>query len=294
MNVRAPSLAAAALAILAALSALAPVHAASGATGTYALGPGTVFPVADAVAFHRQTWDGDRVVVLLSTEPLDQAAWTATLDPDGAATRLQDEASWIELELDPDGNWTGTRYGLRYEGGGSGGSRYDREGAQAMKATVEGSRVTGRLRADFADGSSVDLTLAAPLLVPTGDPLPAGGGEPAAAVRACNTAFAAKDLAGVQRSCEPMTAEIIDSAVRMRAEGFDMEDPWSPAGATECEVAAVAGLTVGGGVVRGDEARVEAAGAWTDDRRCSGSVHLRRADGRWRVSRSALALAFDN
>lgn len=291
MNVRTPSLSAA-LVLFAALSALAPAHAASGGTGTYTLGPGMVFQVADAVAFHRHTWEGDRIVVLLAAEPLDHAAGTATLDPDGTATRHHDEASWIELELDPDGNWTGTRYGLRYEGGGVGGSRYDPEGAQAMKATVEASRVSGRLRADFTDGSSVDLTLAAPLLVPTGDPLPAGGGEPGAAVRACNTAFAAKDLAGVQRSCEPMTADIIDSAVRMRAEGFDMEDPWSPAGATECEVAAVAGLTVGGGVMRGDEARVEAAGAWTEDRRCSGSVHLRRADGRWRVSRSALALDF--
>jgi hypothetical protein len=36
------------------------------------------------------------------------------------------------------------------------------------------------------------------------------------------------------------------------------------------------------------------AGAWGEDRRCSGSVHLRRADGRWRISRSALALDLDD
>ena len=63
-----------------------------------------------------------------------------------------------------------------------------------------------------------------------------------------------------------------------------------PAGVGECNAAAVSSLVVESGVVRGDEARVEASGGWTEDRRCSGSVYLRREDGRWRVARGALVL----
>jgi hypothetical protein len=54
-------------------------------------------------------------------------------------------------------------------------------------------------------------------------------------------------------------------------------------------VAAVTAPAVAGGLVRGDEARVEVAGGWTEERRCSGSVHLRRDGGKWRVARSGLA-----
>ena len=282
-----------ALALLLALPAAGPARAAGGAQGSYALDAATTFPVADAVAFHRRDWDGERIVVLLSGTPLDLAAWRATLDPEGAAERFKSESSWIELELQPDGAWAGTNYGLRHDGGSSSGSGYSSDFGGSMKATVGAERVEGRLQADLGNGAVVDLTLAAPLLAPTGDPLPAGGGEPGAAVLACNAAFAARDLAAVRRACEPDTADIIDSAIRMRADGYEMEDPWTPAGASECNVAAVAAPTVAGGVARGDEARVEVAGGWTEERRCAGSVHLRREGGKWRVARSGLALVFE-
>jgi hypothetical protein len=292
MHTARPALRAAAVTLLSLLAPLAPVRAEGGASGTYALDASTVFPVADAVAFHRPSWAGNRLIVLLAMEPLDRAAWEATLDPAGLAERFHDEASWIELELEPDGTWAGTSFGLRHDGGSSSGSQYDAAGAESMKATIGDGRVTGRLQAAFANGSTVDLTLAAPLLAPTGEPLPDDGGEPATSLRACNTAFAARDLPRVERACETSTSEIIASAVRMRAEGYEMEDPWTAAGASECNVAAVTDLTIGGGVVRGDEARVEATGGWTEDRRCAGSVYLRREGGKWRISRSALALAF--
>ena len=281
---------AAALTLLLALPAGGPAHAAPGAQGTYALDASTTFQVADAVAFHRRGWDGERVIVLLSQTPLDPADWNATLDVAGAADRFKDEASWIELELQPDGTWAGTSFALRYDGGMSSGSRYDPGFEGSMKATVGEDRVGGRLQATFEDGAAVDLTLAAPVLAPSGDPLPAGGGDAGKALAACGAAFAARDLAAVRRACEAQTADIIDSALRMRADGYEMEDPWTPAGVSECDVAAVTGLVVDGGVVRGDEARVEAAGGWTEERRCSGSVYLRREDGRWRVARSALVL----
>ena len=276
--------------LLLALDAPAPAHAAPGAQGTYTLDASTTFQVADAVAFHRREWDGERVIVLLSEAALDAADWNATLDVAGAAERFKDEASWIELELQPDGTWAGTSYALRWDGGMTSGSRYDPGFEGSMKASVGEGRVGGRLKATFEDGSVVDLTLAAPIVVPSGDPLPAGGGDAAKALAACGAAYAARDLAGVRRACETQTADIIDSALRMRADGYEMDDPWTPAGVGECNVAAVTGLAVEGGVTRGDEARVEAAGGWTEERRCSGSVYLRREDGRWRVERSALVL----
>ena len=279
-----------ALALATTLAAAAPATAEGGATGTYALSPETVLTIVDAVAFRRLAWDGEQVVVLLATAPLDRAKWSATLDPAGLAEAYEDEETWVELEYQPDGTWTASRYGLRYEGGYTSGMSFEPAAAEGMKAVVGDDRVDGKLRASFGDGGAVDLTVAAPLLTPGGEALPADGGEAGAAARACNAAFAARDLPAVERSCEEHTAGVIDSALRMRGEGFEMEDPWTPAGASECTVAALSGLVVTGGVARGDEARLEASGGWTDDQRCAGPVFLRREGGRWRVTRSALAL----
>jgi hypothetical protein len=267
-----------------------PSRAAGGATGSYGLAADTVFTVADAVAYRGRSWEGERIMVLLAGEPLDAAAWSAALDVAGVADRYKDESSYVELELQPDGTWAGTSFALRYDGGMSSGSSYESEFEGSMQAAVGAERVGGRLQAAFPDGARVDVTLDAPLLAPAGEALPDGGGEPAAAARACNAAFAARDLAAVRRACEADSGDIIDSAIRMRADGYEVEDPWTQAGASECDVAAVSGLAVEGGVTRGDEARLQASGGWSEERRCAGEVYLRREDGRWRVSRSAMAL----
>lgn len=263
----------------------------AGATGTYATGPESVLTVVDAVAFSRRGWDGDRVVVLLATAPLAHGDWAATLDPAGLAERYREDTSWVEIELTPDGSWAGSRYTRRWSGGMSSSSSFGTFDGETPRAAIGDGRVTGTLRHAFGDGTAVDVTLDAPLLAPTGEPLPADGGEPAAAARACNAAFTARDLAAVERACSPSTGDIVESALRLRGEGYEMEDPWTPAGASECDVAAVSGLVVTGGVLRGEEARVDATGGWVDDGRCEGHLYLRRDGGRWRVARSAMVLA---
>lgn len=268
--------------IVVALFALAPAGA-PGATGTYAIGG--PFAFQDAIAFRAADWDGAKVVVLLLDRPLDRAALGRTLDVEGVLEAAKEAGSWAQLDFAEDGTWKMSRHQFRSEGRSSGGSKFDGSVASTMKATIGGGRVSGRVRADFGAGDAVDLTLALPI---TGPPattaLPADGGEPGQALRACSAAFARKALPEVQRLCAPRLGESISAAVRQKE-----SDPWSHSWAGECEVAAVSSLAVESGASAGDEARVRASGGWDEEYQCVGDVFLRRENGAWRVSASRLA-----
>lgn len=255
-----------------------------GVEGTYEIGGRFAFQ--DAVAHRTTDWEGRKVVVVLVDRPLDRAALSRTLDVEGAVAAAKEVGSWAQLEFGEDGTWKGAQYQLRHEGGSASGTKYDGSLAASMKATIEGGRVTGRVRATFDEGHAVDLTLALPITeAPAGTALPADGGEPGQAVRACADAFARKVLPDLQRLCEAGLGELIASAIRQKE-----SDPWTRSWAGECQVAAVSSLTVQDGVVAGDQARVRATGGWDDERRCAGDVFLRRENGAWRVSASRLAL----
>jgi hypothetical protein len=257
--------------------------------GTYTIGGPFVFQ--DAVAHRKTDWDGPKVVVVLFAQPVDHAALARTLDVDGAVEAAKEAGSWAELEFAEDGTWKMARYSMRSAGGSSGGSKYDPHFAATMKATIQGGRVTGRVHGAFDPDYAIDLTLALPITdPPAGNALPADGGEPGRALRACAAAFAKKNLPDVERLCASNLGGIITSAIRMKADGVDMPDPWTPAGAGQCEVAAVSGLTLGNGVVAGDEAKIKVSGGSDEGRRCEGDVILRRENGAWRVAASRLEL----
>jgi hypothetical protein len=268
--------------IVVALFALAP-SGTPGATGTYAIGG--AFAFQDAVAFRTADWDGAKVAVLLLDRPLDRAALARTLDVEGVLEAAKEAGSWAQLDFAEDGTWKQARHQLRHASGSSSGMKYDGAFASTMKATIGGGRVSGRVRADFGGGDAVDLTLALPITEPpAASALPADGGEPGQALRACSAAFARKALAEVQRLCEPSLGERIGAAVRQ-----EESDPWSHSWAGECQVAAVSGLTVESGASAGDAAKIHASGGWDEEYRCVGDVFLRRENGAWRVSASRLA-----
>jgi hypothetical protein len=271
----------AALVVLGAL-ALAPAGA-PGAAGTYAIGGPLAFQ--DAVAFRTTDWDGPKVAVLLLERPLDRAALARTLDVEGVLEAAKEEGSWAQLDFAEDGTWKQARHQLRHASGSSSGTKYDGAFASTMKATIAGGRVSGRVRADFGAGDAVDLTLALPIAAPPATTaLPAEGGEPGLAVRACAAAYGRKALPDVLRLCQPSLGDLVGAAIRQKD-----ADPWSRSWAGECQVAAVSELTLTGGAAAGDEARVSAEGGWDEDYRCVGDVFLRRESGAWRVTASRLA-----
>lgn len=258
-----------------------------GVEGTYDIGGRFAFK--DAVAHRTADWEGRKVVVVLFDRPIDRAALTRSLDVEGVVAAAKEEGSWAQLEFGEDGTWKMAQHQLRYQGGSSSGTKFDGAFAATMKATIEGGRVTGKVRAAFEEGYAVDLTLALPITEPpAGTALPADGGEPGRAVRACAAAFASKALPDVQRLCEARLGEFIASAIAQKE-----SDPWTRSWAGECQVAAVSNLAVQDGVVAGDQARVRASGGWDDDRKCGGDVFLARENGAWRVSASRLVLTME-
>ena len=268
--------------IVVALFALPPAGT-PGAAGTYAIGG--PFAFQDAVAFRTADWDGAKVAVLLLDRPVDRAALARTLDVEGVLEAAKEAGSWAQLDFAEDGTWKQARHQLRHASGSSSGMKYDDAFASTMKATINGGRVSGRVRADFGGGDAVDLTLALPITEPpAATALPADGGEPGQALRACSAAFARKALPEVQRLCAPSLGETIGAAVRQKE-----SDPWSHSWAGECQVAAVSELSFRDGVAAGDEAKLHAEGGWDEEYRCVGDVFLRRENGSWRVSASRLA-----
>ncbi|MET0552021.1 MAG: hypothetical protein ABW221_03215 [Vicinamibacteria bacterium] len=263
---------------------LAPAGA-PGAAGTYAIGG--PFAFQDAIAFRTADWDGPKVAVLLLEKPVDRSALARTLDVEGVLEAAKEAGSWAQLDFAEDGTWKQARHQLRHAHGSSSGTKYDGAFASTMKATIAGGRVSGRVRADFGAGDAVDLTLGLPIAAPpAATALPADGGEPGLALRACAAAYARKALSEVTRLCQPSLGDFIGSAIRQKE-----SDPWSHSWAGECQVAAVSELKLQAGVTTGDEARLQAEGGWDEEYRCSGDVFLRRENGAWRVTASRLARA---
>ena len=180
---------------------------AGGATGTVGR-KGKVVKVVDAFAYRAQAemvGEGPRLRLRLSPVALDQKRLAGALDVPGELDRQMEGQSYVELELETDGRWTG---------GGMSTIRdafcgWCHVGSQAEKARtrVVNGRVTGTIKASATDdpegdGYDADLTLDVPIEVEGGTTaLPAGGGEPGKAYQACLQAVAGRTEEAIVSSC---------------------------------------------------------------------------------------------
>jgi hypothetical protein len=265
---------------------------AGGATGTVGR-KGKVVKAVDAFAYRAQAemvGEGPRLRLRLSPVPLDQKRLAASLDVAGELDRQMEGQSYVELELETDGRWTG---------GGMSTIRdafcgWCHVGSQAAKAQtrVTNGRVTGTIKASASDeadgdGYDADLTLDAPIEVDGGTTaLPAGGGEPGKAYQACLAAMKERTEAAIVSSCftgddawigkqnlDYYEGEAFFDHVRIMKGELDFQS-----------------ATISGGRQKGDEAeltlaakrvRAGAQGEPESVENWRGRVFLRRSAGAW-------------
>jgi hypothetical protein len=194
---------------------------------------------------------------------------------------------WVQLEFAPDGNWQAVRYRFRQGGSSNSGMKGFGATGRPKKAAVAvaGGNVRGTLRVTPADHPSGDgpllaLSIDVPLFKQAeGTPLPADVGEPGRAVRACVTAFRAKEEAGLRKHC----AELTYWLDVYRRQGDDMNEFWSPSRFGSCSVFSFAEVSVTGGRTLGEQAEVIVAGR-SGEQDCTGRVYLKRDGGAWKVT----------
>lgn len=260
------------------------------ASGKVTIG-GYALEAADALAWRqRDTWasGGQATLVLLAGGPIDRKGLDTALDFETAIGAVRDAAGqWVELEFAPDGNWQAVRYQFKQGGSFSSGMKGFGEAERPKKAAVAvaGGNVRGTLKVAQADHPSGDgpvlaLSIDVPLFKQAeGTPLPVDGGEPGRAVRACVTAFRAKEEAGLRKHC----AELTYWLDVMRRQGDDMNEFWSPGRFGTCSVFSFAEVGVTGGQVLGEQAEVIVAGR-SGEQDCTGRVYLKRDNGAWTVT----------
>ncbi len=261
--------------------------------GAYHFSSDSAFTPADAVAFRREDGEGKQVVVLLLESKTNLPPLSGVLDVEAAAeARKKASGSWMELIYRDNGDWVKTRYTFNRGPASGAGSSYSAEQAPMMKVAIRSGRVTGRLLVTSRAGQRLDFTLDVPIEdSAAGKPLPPDGGEPAKALRACHAAYAAKKEADLASACSRRLNDVVTSALRMKAQGVEVSDPWAPDGVDTCSAEAITGLEILGGVTAGDEARLAARGKILregQEQICRGHVFLRREDGAWRVSASRM------
>lgn len=260
------------------------------ASGKVTVG-GNALEAADALAWQqRDTFGsgGQATIVLLAGGPIDRKGLDTALDFETALGEVKEAAgTWVELEFASDGNWQAVRYQFRQGGSFSSGMKGFGASERPKKASVAvaGGNVRGTLKVAPADhpsgdGPALALTLDVPLLKrAAGTPLPADGGEPGQAVRACVTAFRAKEEAGLRKHC----AELTYWLDVYKRQGDDMNEFWSPSRFGTCSVFSFTEVGVTGGRTLGEQAEVLVAGK-SEEQDCTGSVYLKRDGGAWKVT----------
>jgi hypothetical protein len=277
---------------------------AGGATGTVGR-KGKVVKVLDAFAYRAQAemvGEGPRLRLRLSPIALDQARLAGALDVAGELDRQMEGQSYVELELEMDGRWTG---------GGLSTIRdafcgWCHVGAQAGQAKTRAAsgRVTGTIKASHrddpeGDGYDADLTLDAPIEMEGGTTaLAAGGGEPGQAYQACLAAMKGRTEAAIVATCftrddawlgrqnlDYHEGDAFFDHLRIMRPEIDFESATITGGRRKGDQAE---LTVAAKRVRpGAQGEPDSVENW------KGRVFLRRSAGTWGVVRGQLEQVFD-
>lgn len=146
-------------------------------------------------------------------------------------------------------------------------------------ARVEGRYTLAKPATFFDKTYQFDLTFAADVLsgAVTGTPLPAHGGEPAAAVRKYFAAVAKSDIPAMRALSTATHAEELPES-RDAMELYMKGQVKSP--------------VMSGGLLHGDEAAVSVSGTTYDNEQVRGRIVLRKEAGAWKVANLLLRMAF--
>jgi hypothetical protein len=277
---------------------------AGGATGTVGR-KGKVVKVVDAFAYRAQAemvGEGPRLRLRLSPIALDQPRLAGALDVAGELDRQMEGQSYVELELEMDGRWTGG--GLSTIRDAFCGWCHVGSQAGQAKTRAASGRVTGTIKASHADdpegdGYDADLTLDAPIEVEGGTTaLAAGGGEPGQVYQACLAAMKGRKEAAIVATCftrddawlgrqnlDYYEGDAFFDHLRIMRPEIDFESATIAGGRQKGDQAE---LTVAAKRVRpGAQGEPESVENW------KGRVFLRRSAGTWGVVRGRLEQVFD-
>jgi len=261
---------------------------ATAASGTFAKA-GDSFSIADAFAYEGKGFFGDETVikVRLSGIVLDKKALEAALDVMGELDRqTSGDTGAVTLDVGNDAAWEGASY--RLPGGASCG--YCSSSAQAAQShlRIENGRVKGKIKTKAADepdgdGLDIDLTLAVPIVKPSGvAALPQDGGEPGRWLLACRAAISAASREEIAKACSETIAARLDSFEGQEGE----EKARSLAVDLQFDFPSLAlpSISISGGRTKGDQAELTLDGTRENDK-FRGSLFLRKVEGVWRIER---------
>ncbi len=266
------------------------------ASGTFAKA-GDVFSVADAFAYEGKGFFGDETVikVRLTGIALDKKALDAALDLEGEIERqTAEDIGVVTLDVALDSSWEGTYY--RLPGGASCGFCSSRSQAAQSRLRIEDGMVKGKIKTKAADdpdgdGLDVDLTLAVPIVKPSGvTALPTGGGEPGKALLACRAAVAGANRDEVAKACT--------EAIGARLDSFEDLVPTERAESRRNDLLfdfpslALPSIEIKGGRTKGDQAELELSGG-KEDEKYRGSLFLRQVEGSWHIERDKVERVWD-
>lgn len=230
-----------------------------------------------------------QTLVYLSNAPLDCAAAETALDTEAALdSAVRDaEAGNVRILVGPDGSEGGLYFFLSepfdsFNLSGSG----DFAAAEAPAGQSTGSWKLAEPKEFFDKTYDFDLAWSLPLSdgPVRGEVLPAGGGEPGAALLAYVKATADDDRAAIKSllAADVRREKFADEGSAWFEESWKMQRDW--------EMVEVAVL---GGRIDGDRATLEITGKQGDGEKVRGRARLVREDGGWKFADRRLTITFD-
>ena len=247
----------------------------TGATGTVNL-DGVSWPVVDAVA----TLDGEKLEVVFAQKPFDRAAWIddgkfGTFDLWDFKDNAARDAQSLSIAIDQaDGSYAGHNVKTAKGSGGGFDNSYDNSVTLTARDDKHVAGTINLVGGGISAEVSFDLVIErfGPLALP-GTPLPAGGGDPGAALKAMFDATHKGNIEQMLSSSHPENRKEIEDAkaAGTTAQMLKMAQAFTPT---------VSKIT--GGSVDGDKAWVEFEGQ-QGGRVMKGTATLTRVDGKWYV-----------
>lgn len=230
-----------------------------------------------------------QTLVYLASAPLDCAAAETALDPEAALDRAVRDAKAgnVRILVGPDGSERGLYFFLSepfdsFNTSGSG----EFAAAETTVGQSAGSWKLAEPKEFFDKTFDFDLVWSLPLSDGPlrGEVLPAGGGEPGAALVAYVKATAEDDRAALKSllAADVRRERFADEGSTWFEESWKMQRDWE-----------MVEVTVLGGRIDGDRATLDITGKQGDGEKFRGRARLVREDGGWKFADRRLTLTYD-